>query len=259
MHLSPRERIGYASLCGLLLFGFGYIGARHLRQPASIVFENSTTHGRGNPAKVDSPVSASIKAAEAPVDGDVVVDVAGAVKNPGVVHMASDARVSNAIHAAGGPTANADLDSINLAARLVDGTQLRVPTKSNGAAVRHGLETRGTRAQTVPPLQIDKSGYFAPVGGTAEYKAGSSSAVSSVAPPTSASPHRSGKKAVGEVDVNTAGLEELQALPGVGAATAQKILDYRQSHGPFKSVDELMGVKGIGQKKLDKMRAFVRL
>lgn len=260
MHLSPRERIGYASLGGLLLFAFGYIGSRHLRQPAPIVFENSTAHSRSGAVKADPSVPSVSSSAPAPADADVVVHVAGAVKSPGVVHMKGDARVVDAIHAAGGPAADADLDSIDLAAKLVDGTQLRVPAKGSASTSGHrGLESHGARAQSVPPVEIDTSGYFAPLTVAPEYQAGASTSAPPPVASKSPSARQAGKKAVSVVDVNTAGLTELQSLPGVGASTAQKILDYRQSHGAFKSVDELMGVKGIGTKKLEKMRAFVRL
>ncbi|MGC8861233.1 MAG: helix-hairpin-helix domain-containing protein [Armatimonadota bacterium] len=62
-----------------------------------------------------------------------------------------------------------------------------------------------------------------------------------------------------QVNINTAGLEELDRLPGVGPATARKILDYRSRIGRFTSVDQLMEVKGIGPKKLEEMRPFVTL
>jgi competence protein ComEA len=61
------------------------------------------------------------------------------------------------------------------------------------------------------------------------------------------------------VNINTAGMDELDQLPGVGPATAQKILDYRNQIGQFSSVDQLEEVKGIGPKKLEKMRPFIRL
>ena len=58
----------------------------------------------------------------------------------------------------------------------------------------------------------------------------------------------------GPVDVNTAGLDELQRLTGIGPALAQRIIDYREEHGPFQSVDELLEVKGIGEATLEKFR-----
>ena len=56
------------------------------------------------------------------------------------------------------------------------------------------------------------------------------------------------------ININTAGASELQQIPGIGPSTAQKILDTRKSYGAFKSVDDLLAIKGIGPKKLDKMR-----
>jgi competence protein ComEA len=59
------------------------------------------------------------------------------------------------------------------------------------------------------------------------------------------------------LDLNTASAEQLDALPGVGPATAQKIVDYRQAHGPFRSVDELEAVPGIGPSKLAQLKGLV--
>jgi competence protein ComEA len=69
------------------------------------------------------------------------------------------------------------------------------------------------------------------------------------APTSSASP----------IDLNTASIAQLDTLPGVGPATAQAIIDYRSQHGRFRSVDELVNVRGIGQAKLDQIRALVRV
>ena len=59
------------------------------------------------------------------------------------------------------------------------------------------------------------------------------------------------------VNINTAKAEELQQVPGIGPATAQKILQMRKSYGPFKSVDDLLAIRGLGQKRLDKMRKYL--
>ena len=59
------------------------------------------------------------------------------------------------------------------------------------------------------------------------------------------------------VDLNTAGLEELEGLPGIGRVKAQAILDYRSTHGAFRSVEELLNVDGIGEKLLAKIRDYV--
>ncbi|MFI5058799.1 MAG: ComEA family DNA-binding protein [Candidatus Acidiferrales bacterium] len=59
------------------------------------------------------------------------------------------------------------------------------------------------------------------------------------------------------VNINAATSEELQQVPGIGPATAEKILQMRKSYGPFKSVDDLLAIKGIGKKRLDKMRKYL--
>ncbi len=59
------------------------------------------------------------------------------------------------------------------------------------------------------------------------------------------------------VNINTANSEELQQVPGIGSATAQKILQMRKSYGAFKSVDDLLAIRGLGQKRLDKMRKYL--
>ncbi len=61
------------------------------------------------------------------------------------------------------------------------------------------------------------------------------------------------------VNINTASAEELQRLDGIGATYAQRIIDYRKEHGPFRSVEELMNVKGIGKKTVEKLAPFVKL
>lgn len=71
-------------------------------------------------------------------------------------------------------------------------------------------------------------------------------------PSTSRSP-----ESLGKININTATLEQLQLLPGIGGSLAQRILDYRDEHGDFKSTDELMNVSGIGEKKFDSIKNYV--
>ena len=59
------------------------------------------------------------------------------------------------------------------------------------------------------------------------------------------------------VNLNTANSEELQQVPGIGPATADKILQMRKSYGAFKSVDDLLAIRGLGPKRLDKMRKYL--
>jgi comEA protein len=65
--------------------------------------------------------------------------------------------------------------------------------------------------------------------------------------------------AAGSIDINSASLEELTSLPGIGGEMARRIAEYRTAHGPFASAEDLLDVKGIGPKKLEKIRPFIRL
>ncbi len=143
---------------------------------------------------------------------EVVVDVAGAVRRPGVYHLSQGSRITDAIARAGGMTPHAQAASVDLAAPLADGEQVLVP--SAGAAA-------GAAAASAP--------------------AGPSGA------PTAAAP----------VDLNTATAAQLDALPGIGPTTAQKIIDYRQQHGPYTSIDDLDAISGIGPAKIDSLRGLV--
>ncbi len=62
----------------------------------------------------------------------------------------------------------------------------------------------------------------------------------------------------GKIDINTATSEQLQLIPGIGETIAQRIIDYRTEHGDFESVDELLNISGIGQKKLEQMKPYIK-
>ncbi len=145
----------------------------------------------------------------------VVVDVDGAVVSPGVYELDPDARVNDALAAAGGLAADADASGLNRAAPLSDGEKIYVP--------RQGEE---------PPQQA------APAD-TAQAGAAT------------------GSEAGALININTATLEELDALPGVGPATAQAIIDDRTQNGAFSTVEDIMRVSGIGEKKFEKMKSAI--
>jgi competence protein ComEA len=163
--------------------------------------------GGGSAASAVTPVQPVAKP-KASVSKLLVVDVAGAVRRPGLYRLRAGSRIDDAITAAGGPNAKAQLGAVNLAAPVADGEQVVVP--GSGAA---GVGAAGPSA------------------------AGSS--------PTT------------PLDLNTATLEQLESLPGIGPVTAQKILDYRQQHGAFHSVDELQGVPGIGPAHMAQLQGLV--
>ena len=189
--LSRRQLFGAAAAVGVLLL----LLIRHLGGSGT------------SAAPIVTPVRAPAPARAAPAKL-LVVDVAGAVRRPGLYRLRSGSRIDDAIVAAGGPKAKAQLDGVNLAAPVADGEQIVVPGRGAGGV-------------------------------------------------TAASPPTAGSSLSAPLDLNSATLEQLENLPGIGPVTAQKILDFRQQHGAFHSVDELQGVSGIGPAHMAQLQGLV--
>ena len=170
-------------------------------------------------------------------EATVRVHVAGAVNNPGVYTLPAQGRAVDAIAAASGAAADADLDRVNLAGALSDGVQIYVPH----------------RGETAAPAQIQ------PNGGTANGAAqnGTSQGGTQPQPARTLTPAGSAQKGSTPVNINTATAEELQTLPRIGPAMAQRIIAWREAHGGFHSVDELDAVPGIGPSMLENLRPLV--
>jgi len=145
------------------------------------------------------------------------VQVGGAVKQPGVYRVDVGARVEDAVFAAGGATADADLLRFNMARKVIDGEMIMVP-----------------RIGETPAPQ--GNGNSTPTGGTAR---------ATSAPRT------------GKININTANAEELDSLPGIGPELAQRIIAYRQAHGPFAKIEDLDNVSGIGPSTLERLRDLI--
>lgn len=139
----------------------------------------------------------------------IFVHVGGAVRSPGLYRLPDGARVDDAVQAAGGVLEDADLDALNLAARVKDGDKVLVPSQS----------------------------------GEAEASAGGSA--------------MAGGMQGGLVNLNTATIADLETLPGIGPALAQRIIDFRESNGGFRTVDDLLEVPGIGAKKFEELKDHV--
>lgn len=217
----------------------GYLGTRQWKQPTPVVFRNE-------------PLPEE-KSAPKPEEATIVIHVAGAVRRPGVYRLSSSARVHDAIRTAGGAKENADLSEWNLAAKITDGKQIFVNAKPDRSRVAKSHEPSPTRPKALNgafPLRVEVPSEFR----------GGIGAVG-VQPEGSARRQTGKKETPGEasISLNTGSQADLERLPGVGPSTAQKILSYRQEHGGFTSIDELLAVKGIGPKKLESMRKFLRL
>lgn len=147
---------------------------------------------------------------------DIFVDICGAVTKPGVYRMPPDSRVYEAVEAAGGLLPEAAGNRVNQAQPLSDGQQIYVPTKE----------------------EAEKAGAVPAEGAFPEIKAGENSPVSEN----------------GKVNLNTADAAALQTLSGIGESKAQAILAYREEHGGFSSIEELMDVPGIKENTFLKIK-----
>lgn len=182
---SRRELLGALLLGGLLLAGLA-LRFIFLPRPAGDIIIEPAAHKTEEAQK------------------EIIVHVAGAVRNPGVYRLPEGARVFEALAAAGGMLEEADQGAVNLAAPLFDG-------------------------QKVAILFAGEVGSGGRPGGD------------------------------GRVNINTASASELEKLPGIGPAKAAAIVDYRQKNGPFRRVEDLAGVPGIGAKTVEGLKEQITL
>ena len=161
-----------------------------------------------------------------------MVHVLGAVRRSGVVELPASSRVGDALERAGGATDDADLDRLNLARVLTDGERLYVP--------RVG--------QQEVPEALGPVADGAAAGPTAGAGAGGGSGTGS-----------SGGEGSAVVDLNTADQTALETLPGIGPGLAGRIIAWRDEHGRFTAVEDLLDVSGIGDVRFTELRDRVRV
>ena len=157
----------------------------------------------------------------------VVIQIIGEVVKPGVYTLPDGSRVQDAVAAAGGLLADANSNSVNLAARLDDGRQINIPPQN--------ASTSSQSAPLAPSVPTATSAPF--------------SVVSTLTPTAVSS--------ASLININTATLQQLDTLPSIGPVTAQSIVTYRQQHGPFQHIEDIMNVSGIGPVTFDKIQSLI--
>jgi competence protein ComEA len=181
-------------------------------------------HGSGGAASVslEEPARAAPapSAATGPADpaspgrAELYIDVAGAVRRPGLYRLPAGSRVAAAVESAGGLSRRAERTGVNLAAPLADGQQVIVPARGSG---------------------------------------GSAGAVAGASGPAGTS-----GAAGAPISLSTASEAQLETIDGIGPALAGRIIEYRDTHGGFRSIDELKQVSGIGDKRFETLRKALR-
>lgn len=144
----------------------------------------------------------------------ITVFISGEVKNPGVVTIDAEKRLSDAVNELGGTTENADLNKVNLAMKLKDESHYIIPK------IGENLESDNEHFENDTVDDSNDNNL---------------------------------------ININTANVQELDSLPGVGEATANKIVKYREEKGKFNSIEEIKNVNGIGDKKYEELKALISI
>ncbi|MCB2203038.1 helix-hairpin-helix domain-containing protein [bacterium] len=197
----PWMQILFGALIGLLITGALLLIARPTQgQPITLDPAPSPTATHPpSPTKTLKPI---------------MVQIAGAIQEPGVFALSKESRLSDLIDLAGGLSEAADIDRVNQAAILRDGGYFYIPIED---------ETIPETANNAPGVSNSD--------GSATYNY--------------------------PLDLNQASQDELESLPGIGPSKAADILSYREEHGPFTSLDDLVNVPGIGEVTVDALMEFL--
>ncbi len=179
----------------------------------------------------DADGSAQTVGGEQPADSTVIwVHVCGAVRKAGVYELPAGSRVFEAVQEAGGFAADADESYVNQAQRLSDGAKLVIPTVEQVEEAAGDSRTEAGRIGIVEQAGVQEAGYGVSAAGTGDSDGRTD--------PVSVS-------ADGRININTAPEAQLCEIPGIGATRAAAIAAYRQEHGGFSSIEEIMNVSGI--------------
>ncbi|OAT80444.1 ComEA family DNA-binding protein [Desulfotomaculum copahuensis] len=227
--LERRQQLAVLVVLAVLVFGGGYRYA---------VWQNRAAAGDKPSLEQLAPADAAQSPAK-----EIEAYVVGAVEKPGRYRLPSGARWGDAIDRAV-PRPDAALEALNLAAPLPDGQKVVVPTRQEAAA-----------ANPAAPGMASGSG-----GGHAAPSGGSTNGTGPFAAPAAGGGGSARSKSggpVGMVNINTAGPSELDALPGIGPALAQRIIQYRETKGLFKTPEDIKNVSGIGDKKYEQLKDFI--
>ena len=181
----------------------------------------------------------------------IYVYITGEVNIPGVVILNEGSRIVDAINAAGGTTAKANVSKVNLVYVLDDGMKVNIPSESdlkNNSGFEYITMSSGDGGRED----------YSNERGTKSSETNTAGSSSSSANSSSGSGGGTGSyKSYMVVNINTATQTELETLPGIGPSLALKIINYRKENGKFSSIDEIKNVSGIGDSKFENIKDFI--
>ena len=213
-----------------LLFAFGLVTTfkgRFVSDPPSVQTSRSRELPQSANDEFADDKQTGKQDAKSSDDGKCMVYITGAVVRPGVYEIPHGGRVQDAVLAAGGFSGRADPEAVNLAARVTDEEHIKIPLKGEATAPR---ETNEALPNKTPKQSVR-----------------STSAVKAV----------KADSITDKVNINRAGATELATLPGIGPKLSQTIIDYRDTNGPFQSLEDIKRVRGIGDKRFEALRDLI--
>ncbi len=173
-------------------------------------------------------------------DKVILVHVSGAVNKEGIVELKVNSRIADAIEKAGGVREDASIEDINLAYKLEDGMKIHIPTKQE----REEQKKQQKQQQEQQQESNNTENYVTTSSGIFEDEKESNI-------------NQEQNSQNSKVNINTATQTQLETLPGIGPATATKILEYRKEKGKFNSIEDIKEVSGIGDAKFEKIKDYI--
>lgn len=224
-----KETIVIAAIC--LSVVLGLIGYMIIKADRQIIIETAGETGSSDKvniiSKQDEGMETENNMEENQKEEEIQVYVVGCVKKPGIVSLKKGQLIDDAVKAAGGATKDADLDNINMVYKLKENVMIHIYPKGEMTA-----QEKGSKAGSAIKVTRDSGGAVI-------------------------SKHQTDTDLSGLVNINTASSSELETLPGVGKATANDIIKYREQNGGFKTIEDIMKVPGIKDSKFNRLKDFI--
>ena len=217
LNLSKKQKIILSIVISIIfVLVLIYVYQNLYEEDTEILLTNETNELSSEMNENSNEDSTSLNSKE--TEETVVVHVIGEVNNPGVVTLPEGSRIIDAINMAGGKTEEADLSKINLAYIVEDGTQIYIPRINENLNQVNLISDGAGVGVVITDSNVEEN------------------------------------EVDSKVNINTASKEKLETLPGVGETTAQKIIDYREANGKFKTIEDIKNVSGIGDAKYESLK-----
>ncbi|SHJ51347.1 helix-hairpin-helix domain-containing protein [Tepidibacter formicigenes] len=221
MKVNMRNFIIFLTILAVVFIGILFSGKINFGKTVYVVSPKDTINDEENIEKSINNEEEYIKNEKIEIDEDskIVVYISGEINTCGVVNLNNGDRLIDAVEKLGGLTENADLNKVNLAIKLEDGCHYIIP-KIGGDTQEERISSKDTSEKYN------------------NYNANNNNNSS-------------------KININTASVNELNSLPGIGNVIAVRIIEYRKQNGTFHSISDIKNVSGIGNKKFEGIKDLI--